>query len=329
MLMIVALHIAKSRIEYIGYSDCISWIARSFCICAVDVFVLISGYFGIRSKISRFVSIDFQTIFYSISTLLLLFILGYHDFKVSDFHAFIPVLTKRYWFVTCYLVLYIITPFLNFFFDNYNKKEIKLVLIVGFVLFYLWPTFNSLIFADQLVTDNGYGIINFVYLYLLGRFIGKYGLFKRASRWSFVLLYIVTCLFLAIIQPALSYVVGFEYHNLYSYNTFFVFVSALSLFLYFERLSFSSTIINRLAKNCLAVYLIHQGPQMWESISMVFGFGQLSSGYYILSLFIFPIVLYLVAVIIDSTRAILFKPLEEYVSNHLTVFLSQIKSFIT
>lgn len=328
MLMIVALHIVKSHVEYIGYSDLISWVVRSFCICAVDVFVLISGYFGIRFKIDRLVSIDLQTVFYSVSTLLLLVVLGYHELGIFDIHAFIPVLSKRYWFVTCYLVLYVLSPFLNRFFESSKEEDIRNVLIVGFVLFYIWPSFNALIFADQLVSDNGYGLINFLYLYLLGRYIGKYGFLTKYSRLSFLFIYLLSCTLLALLQLSISIFAGFEYKSLFAYNTIFVFTSALSLFLFVERLSFSSGIINRLAVNCLAVYLLHQGPNVWEAVSDIFRFGQLSGWLYILLLLLFPVFIYFLAVLIDSARVALFHPFEKYISDKVSVIWARVKTAI-
>ena len=326
MLMIVALHIIRSHIELSGCPDTVSWIARSFCICAVDVYVLISGYFGIRFKFNRLVSLDLQTVFYSVSTLLLLVILGYQKLGVLDFHAFIPVLTKRYWFVTSYLVLYICSPALNRIFDNLKKEEIRNVLIIGFALFYIWPSFNALILAAQFVSDNGYGLINFIFLYLLGRYIGKYGLFANKRRIWFLIIYIVSSSLLAIIQPIISRIVGFEYKNLFAYNTIFVFISSLSLFLYFERLSFSSKLINRLAINCLAVYLLHQGPGVWEAVSDSLKFGQLRGGNYVLTILVFPIVVYFTAVIIDSVRMVFFTSFENNVSEKLKILLGKAKS---
>ena len=186
MLMIVVLHIVKSHIEVIGYSDWISWTVRSFCICAVDVFVLISGYFGIHFKLSRLVSLDLQTLFYSITSLLFLFVIGYHEASVFDFHAFIPIITKRYWFVTCYAVLYLLSPFINNVFTLLSKDQLKSILIVSFILFVLWPTFNYLVLANQLITDNGYGIVNFIFLYLLGRYIHEYGFLSISQKTEVV-----------------------------------------------------------------------------------------------------------------------------------------------
>lgn len=326
MLMIVALHIVKSHIEILGYSDWISWIVRSFCICAVDVFVLISGYFGIHFRLNRLVSLDLQTLFYSIASLLFLIIIGYHEIGVLDFHALIPIITKRYWFVTCYAVLYLLSPFINIVFALLSKEQLKTILIICFVLFYLWPTFNSLVLANQLISDNGYGIVNFIYLYLLGRYIHEYGLFPSYSKFSFLITYIVSCSILALLQPIVSLVLGYEFKSLFAYNSLFVFISALGLFLFFERLSFSSTIINRLANNCLAVYLIHQGPGMWEWATSFFHLGNFNGLKYITVLIVFPVILYLLSVVIDSVRIKLFSPFEEIVSNRFNILFVRFKA---
>lgn len=48
------------------------------------------------------------------------------------------------------------------------------MLVTGFFLFYVMATFCFAINADQLVTDAGYGLVNFIYLYCLGYYIRNY-----------------------------------------------------------------------------------------------------------------------------------------------------------
>ena len=68
---------------------------------AVNTFVLISGYFGIVFKKERFVKLIMQTFFYSVLLLFVSILLGWHTFDIrKDVFAFMPILTKQYWFIT-------------------------------------------------------------------------------------------------------------------------------------------------------------------------------------------------------------------------------------
>ena len=83
--------------------------ANSLFNTGVTCFILLSGYFGIRFDLKKLIGLDLMVIFF---TLLGTVALG--DFGVKDLiKSCIPVLSRRYWFITCYFVLCILAPFLN------------------------------------------------------------------------------------------------------------------------------------------------------------------------------------------------------------------------
>lgn len=174
MLMIVSEHLAsyhnKGTIDNqdLVFTD----IIRNFCTCSVNSFVLISGYFGIKFKLPRLLDICNKAWFYSVLGLIISIWMGVHAFAPrTDFLDFFPVLSRRYWFITVYVVLYLLSPFINGFVDSLSKDKLFKFLALGGGLFYLWPTLCWATNAPQLIPDAGYGIVNFVYLYILGRYI--------------------------------------------------------------------------------------------------------------------------------------------------------------
>lgn len=73
MMMVVMLHtLSKSGLLYdtvvgsLKYEA--SWFIEIFCYCAVDCFVLISGYVGVRCKFkfSRIILLWLQVVFYNV-----------------------------------------------------------------------------------------------------------------------------------------------------------------------------------------------------------------------------------------------------------------------
>lgn len=232
ILMIVALHIVMIHQNDNQFETNVSRLVHSFCICAVNVFVLISGYFGIHFKIERVFKLDAQTWFYAVGSLLFLTFIGAHSFTAKDLRIFFPVLTKQYWFITVYVVLYFLSPWLNLFFERLSKQEMGAFLSLSFCCFYVWPTLCYLTGSPQLVLDAGYGIVNFVCLYLFGRFIYKYGFLKNVKKSSLMIGYVISSLTLFFIMIILRRLVGFEVSGLWSYNTIFVLIEAVFLFLF-------------------------------------------------------------------------------------------------
>ena len=90
----------------------------------VNCFVLISGYFLINSKfkLKKVLNLYLVTIFYSILLFIPHCIL--YGFSLSNFiKSCLPLLMGTYWFITTYVVLYLLSPFLNILIKNLSKKQ--------------------------------------------------------------------------------------------------------------------------------------------------------------------------------------------------------------
>ena len=83
--------------------------ANSLFNTGVTCFILLSGYFGIRFDLKKLIGLDLMVIFFTVVGTVAL-----GDFGCKDLiKSCIPVLSRRYWFITCYFVLCILAPFLN------------------------------------------------------------------------------------------------------------------------------------------------------------------------------------------------------------------------
>ncbi len=313
MLMIIAGHILNEH--YIDFDldnpdYYIPKFFKGFLCVAVNSFVLISGYWGIQFKVQKLLKLEFQILFYSIMILLIMTLLGFHqiDYK-HDFFYFLPVITKRYWFVTCYIALYLISPFLNHVKDHLSKSDYKQFLLGGFVIIYLWPTFTFLIDAPNLIEDGGYGIVNFIYLYFMGHYIHRYC--RCNLSWIFYITsYLVICSLLGVIQYIISRLLGFDYTSLICYNTIFIFGASVSLFIAFSKMTFQSRWINKLAKPCFSVFLIHAHLLLWVHFCSYLGIKEYRGFSFFLLLSWLPITIYLACSIIENLRLFIFDKTE-------------------
>ena len=313
MLMIIAGHIVlyhKTKYDIYEADEIIKLLCMSFFSVAVNTFILISGYFGILFKKERLIQLIIQTFTYSILLLLLSIAIGWHNLNIKkDIFAFFPILSKQYWFVTSYVVLYIISPWLNRWIGTLDKKDYKRLLILGFAIIYLWPTFSFLFNTRQFIGDCGYGIINFSYLYMLGRFFNLH--YKDIhSSTQYLGGYFLSAIILFICQYSLSWILGFEFTSWISYNTVFILAGSVNLLLAFKNIHFTSNIVNYWAKPCLAVYLIHMSPYIWNGFCSAIGVPEFQGLNFIFLVLLLPIIIYFVCSSIEIGRGIIMKPLE-------------------
>lgn len=139
-------------------------------IVSVDVFVLISGWFGIRFSLKKLSSLLFQVLFFVVVGGIICFDQLQHLSIGGILGAFVMG-NSEYWFIKVYLLLMLFIPIINSYIENTSKKQFKFVLLGGFafLFFYGW------LFPDS--TDwilHGYSFPCFVYLYILGRYLRLY-----------------------------------------------------------------------------------------------------------------------------------------------------------
>ena len=321
MLMIVAGHVVlrhKAPYAITDSDEIIKLFCMSFFSVAVNSFILITGYFGLFFKKERFIRLIFQTFFYSAILLLVSILIGWHQFNpYKDLFALMPVLTKQYWFITCYVVLYIISPWLNEWIKSLDRKTYLQILGMGFVIIYVWPTFSYLFNTGQFIGDSGYGIINFSYLYLLGRFLNLH-LTDSHSSSRYFFGYLISAFSLFVCQYSLSWILGFEFTSWLSYNTIFILFGSVCLFMTFKELDFSSRLINYWAKPCLAVYLIHLNPYIWGGFCDYIGISHFHGFSFILVISLLPFVVYLMCSFIEILRIYFLGGLENWVVGKLS-----------
>ena len=145
MFMIVTLHYTQNSgvLENNGtytLQNIFFIFLNTVCSVGVNCFVLISGYYLITSKfkIQKIIHLWGLVLFYSLGIYLLYKITNHSVVNpmssVETIYVFTPVLNVHYWFIVPYLALYIVFPFLNKMINTLNQKQLKVILIIFFVL---------------------------------------------------------------------------------------------------------------------------------------------------------------------------------------------------
>lgn len=238
---------------------------EAISLVCVNVFVMISGWFGIKIKIKRLAEFIYQWLFLAVFVVAVLLISGIR-FPIGDYKYLIGSY-QFYWFIYAYLFLYILSPVLNSFINNSSQKDCKLVLVLYWIFMILFGWIQPLYYIKF-----GLSPILFIGLYLTARYVHVY-----RPRWSthgvkhdltlFLILTSVSAMIMMLITCCSS-----SAHLVYkSYGMFMSYVNPLSvlastyLLLTFSKMKFYSKVVNKVAASAFAVYLLHSNYAVFET----------------------------------------------------------------
>lgn len=244
----------------------------------VNCYVLISGYFLVNStfRLQKLVTLWMEVVFYSVVIKLVFMLTGYTPFSIlSLVSCLIPVFTGRYWFITIYFGLYMVSPFLNIAIHAMNREQHLKLNVLLFVLFSgmvsIYPSFAGM------NSGAGWGLAWFVVLYFLaawfrlyyqpsgkcvGKFLGWIGIAAGVTA-----IYEIGGVFLP-----LRILAG----NWYRYDSVPTYLMTLLIFLAFLNMDIknvaASKVVSVVATATLGVYLIHAhanfSPWSWEMLNL-------------------------------------------------------------
>lgn len=199
-----------------------------------------------KIKISKIFNLLFILLFYNTFIYGIALISNLTTFNLESLKEFATTcVSEGAWFVINYVVLYLLIPYINVIIKNINKKQYIILIIISILFFSIWPTFVS----GTTVKDGGYGIINFIMLYLIGSYISKYK--PNIKKYICFLIYILMTIITYLISVNIIKIHAYTY----AYNTIFTIIGAVSLFLMFSKFEISSEIINKISKHIFGIYI--------------------------------------------------------------------------
>lgn len=238
-------------------------LGQSMSIVCVNVFVLISGWFGIRPKIARFSEFVFQVLFFGLLVYLVMYTLDLIP-AWSKYDWAKLLLFRRgdsLWFVNSYIVLYVFSPILNEFAEHTNRQVFKSVLLSFFII----QTFFGFIDSNDYFA-TGYSPLSFMGLYLLARYSHLYkSKFTSFNKYYDICIYIGIVFIIALLAMSFKIVTGKGISFLYEYSSPLVILASFYFFLFFTKISFYNKAINWIATSSFAVYLFHGDPLLFQT----------------------------------------------------------------
>lgn len=150
---------------------------------AVDIFVIISGYFLVTQKFrwKKICKFFGCTYFWSLATLcFVLFVLNQNVEKSLIMKAVNPI-TPLNWFARAYLVLYIAFPLINKMIERISKTQLGVIIAIFTTAFYVIPSIRGLSLGGYL---NSFFM--FTDMYCIGAYLRLYSNDKFEKTIEFV-----------------------------------------------------------------------------------------------------------------------------------------------
>lgn len=326
MLQVVFLHICDYG-EYSVYPpdkggvDClVYWIMMFMSRTTVYVYIALTGYFSVSSKsnqslrsvLQKVKKIYLPMLFFSITIPLIMWGTGQEAFSLSDLiSAFLPVLSRTWYFMTLYIIVLILSPFVNRCINNLSKREYTVLIAILFFIFCIWDMLANLPPIDEVInlekvidTDSGKSLYGVLFMYILGGYL-------RLNVKSYDkprLIYLIAFVALALLNTALVYIIP-DYTKVVFYNDNPISViQGVCLVLFFRDLRFKSRVVNHIAALNLGVYMIHEHPMVRDFIwDKVFGFTQEEAFYTSFPLYVFEalgicLLVFTVSAVLEQVR---------------------------
>ena len=253
-------------------------IMEAFAITGVNVYVLISGYFlsKRRVKLSRLISLICQVYFYTLLISVVMAAVGASSairygslYRIAEY--IFPISSEHYWFVTAYVIMYVLAPVMNAAVDKLSRKQIKTVIL----LLLVWFCFVKSIVPVLFPTDKfGYDYGWFICLYLIAAYIRKYDVVLFYNARNSCVVFLISCAVIATMSISLYYINlnhgGFAHFQEvpFNYNFFFTLTGSLGLFSFFRffkmREGKAADLVRFVGPLTFGVYLIHMHVEIRE-----------------------------------------------------------------
>ena len=280
-------------------------------ICGVDVFLMITGYFMLKKQevsLYKPAGLILQVVIYGIGIYLLRLILMKEDFSLAAFgNAAIP----NNYFVILYVVLYLLTPYINRLTASLSEEAYRRLLILLLLLFAFYTTLINIAqnLSGQVLSgissvgidgdQNGYTILLFLLCYLIGGYESRKG--RKKQKKLFFLLVLVWILNFVWIYVSLG--MGLS-SSVLNYDNPLILLEAYLSFCLFKNLKIKNNrLINELAKGAFGVYLLHMAFLMFLNVK---GMAEGNPFLMLLYLFLSCLAIYLICYMADRIYHLIY-----------------------
>lgn len=249
--------------DSLSYNSLFYYIFGMWGKTGINCFVMITGYFMCKSEITKrkFIKLVLQILFYNIIIYSIFVATGYVSFDMKEFCNtvwFIHGLNGS--FVPCFILFYLIIPFLNVLIHNISKKQ-HLFLIFLMVIPY------SILALPFLMYQVSFNYLSwFCILYFISSYVRMYPS-KYDNKLKFWAILLFTCISVSILTVLWQRSKGmyWPYNYVSDCNQLLCLATAITSFMVFRNIRMSKNeLINSLSATTFGILLIHANSDIMK-----------------------------------------------------------------
>ncbi|MBR2523288.1 MAG: acyltransferase family protein [Clostridiales bacterium] len=250
-------------------NELILYLLECISICAVNIFVLITGYYlsgkkeiNVRKPLDLFVRCLVFLAVYSV-------VISIVQKEVISFDSINNGILPNYWFIIIYSVIYILSPYINKAIAACSDKQLGILVLLMFVFFSLIPILlNSISFYSYRMfswanpvgggRDNAAQVINFAGLYTAGAFLRRIDEKVSDLKIYKPVLGLIVVIIIDLAWVLFDKTVYKEVLVQFALHNPLIIAEAVLLFVIFRKLNIrNNKVINRVSGAAFTVYITH------------------------------------------------------------------------
>lgn len=216
------------------------------CTAGVGLFMLISGFYGIRLRWKSLLSFWLLCVFYNAVNLFVNTPVG--EIGASGILNIFFISKTPNWFFQGYFWVMMVSPVLNKAVREFDIRALRCIVALGLVLICV----SSWKFANP----KGNTALLLMFVYVLGGYIGREDMFSRVTGKQALMSFIVLWIAGVVLGIVVFDIFHKEYGIFFQHNSFLVIAMAVSLFLFFMKCEIRSRFINVWASTVVAALFI-------------------------------------------------------------------------
>ncbi len=294
----------------------------------VDVFIIISGWYGVHASLRGMCKLMFMCVFLGMLGYVIgLWHDGWNGFSVGVLVKMLFDWSFPGWFIAAYMVMYIIAPVVNTFVEHCTEQQVRYVLIAFFTLEFVYGWIFPECSGSIHTFNGGYSALSLIGLYVLARYlkvfvydgkkecmIGKVFSAGTAKFWLAVWMGIV--IIDVILWCVMTYMnIGQISSRIFTYTSPMIIAQSVAMFMCFKNMKLRyNRFINWLGASSLAVLIVHGYLGCEPFLGGARYLYQRFDGIICLgAMFVFMSSVFILAVVIDQIRIFFWNRLAPYV----------------
>ena len=312
---IISMHVFGSYLERaVGADRVYLCFVNTVFNMGVSIFMLVSGYFGIKFSVRKMVKLMAPVMVYAMAGTLISFQMKQYFSAKELVNAIFAVFVNKYWFATSYIIIFMLSGYINKLLQSLERPEYRRLLFILVVFFVVAPT----LLMEPKLYNGGKNVLHLLLMYVVGRYIGLYDITLGKAKSSLFAILSLGVLFSVTLCLSLIYKgKGGAVITFCTDNSICIFLGSVFTFLFFKNISFKSRLVNLIAASVFATYLFEGTVR--KLIGSVFNHETLGIGETPYNI-VLPIIVILVVFVVERIRVMCFSKFEEWVVKKLSSF---------